>query len=71
MRFFLVACAVIFLGVVATGITPSAMDGWAALNGVQRIAVFVTLTGSAVLLAVSMIGQMVPGRNGFPIGCEM
>src|SRR5260370_42389643 len=26
-RFFLVACAVIFLGVVATGIMPSAMNG--------------------------------------------
>lgn len=63
MRFFLGACAIIFLGVVATGITPAGMDGWAALNGMQRIAVFATLAASAVLLAVSMIGQMVPGNK--------
>jgi hypothetical protein len=63
MRFFLGVCTVIFLGVVATGITPSRMDGWAALNGLQRIAVFGTLTGGSVLLAVSMIGQMVPGNK--------
>jgi hypothetical protein len=62
-RFFLGACAIIFLGVVAIGITPSGMDGWASLSGVQRIAVFATLAASAVLLAVSMIGQMVPGNK--------
>jgi hypothetical protein len=63
MRFFLGACAVIFLGVVAIGITPSGMDGWAALNGMQRIAVFATMAASAVILAVSMIGQMAPGNK--------
>jgi hypothetical protein len=62
-RFFLGACAIIFSSVVAIGITPSSMDGWAALNGMQRIAVFATLAASAVLLAVSMIGQMVPGNK--------
>jgi hypothetical protein len=62
-RFFLGACAFIFLSVVAIGIMPSGTDGWAALNGVQRIAVFATLAASAVLLAVSMIGQMVPGNK--------
>jgi hypothetical protein len=62
-RFLLGACAIIFLSVVAIGITPSGMDGWAALNGVQRIAVFATLAASAVLLAVSMIGQMVPANK--------
>jgi hypothetical protein len=62
-RFFLGACAIIFLSVVAIGITPSGMDGWAALNGMQRIAVFATMATGAVLLAVSMIGQMVPGNK--------
>lgn len=62
-RFFLGACAIIFLSVMAIGITPSGMDGWAALNGMQRIAVFDTLAASAVLLAVSMIGQIVPGNK--------
>jgi hypothetical protein len=56
-RFFLGACPIIFLSVVAIGITPSDMDGWAALNGMQRIAVFATMATGAVLLAVSMIGQ--------------
>ena len=62
-RFFLGACAIIFLGVVAIGITPSGMDGWAALNGTQRIAVFGGVAAGAVLLAVSMIGQMAPGNK--------
>jgi hypothetical protein len=39
------------------------MDGWAALNGMQRIAVFATIAASAVILAVSMIGQMAPGNK--------
>jgi hypothetical protein len=62
-RFFLGACAIIFLSVVAIGIMPSGMDGWAALNGMQRMAVFATIAASGVLLAVSMIGQMVPGNK--------
>lgn len=60
-RFFLGACAIIFLGVVAIGITASGMDGWAALNGTQRIAVFGAMATGAALLAVSMIGQIAPG----------
>jgi hypothetical protein len=60
-RSFLGACAIIFLSVVAIGITQSGMDGWAALNGMQRIAVFATMATSAALLAVSVIGQMAPG----------
>jgi hypothetical protein len=48
---------------VAIGITPSGIEGWAALNGMQRIAVFATMANGAVLLAVSMIGQMVPGNK--------
>lgn len=39
------------------------MNGWAALNAAQRISVFATLAASAVLLAVSMIGQMAPGNK--------
>jgi len=42
-RFFLFACAIIFLSVVAIGATPSGMNGWSALSIVQRIAVFATL----------------------------
>ena len=62
-RFFLSTCAIIFLSVVAIGITPSGTEGWAALDGMQRIAVFATMATGAVLLAVSMIGQMVPGNK--------
>jgi hypothetical protein len=62
-RLFVFACAVIFLGVVAIGVTPSGMNGWAALNAVQRIVVSAALAASAVLLAVSMIGQMAPGNK--------
>ena len=62
-RFFLFACAVIFLCIVAIGATPFGMNGWGVLNMVQRIAVFGTLAAGAVLLAVSMIGQMVPGSK--------
>jgi len=62
-RFFLGACAIIFLGVVAIGSTGPGMDGWAALSGMQRIAVFAIIAASAILLAVSMIGQMAPGNK--------
>jgi ABC-type enterochelin transport system permease subunit len=62
-RLFLGACAIIFLGVVAIGSTGPSMDGWAALSGMQRIAVFAIMAASAILLAVSMIGQMVPGNK--------
>ncbi len=62
-RFLLFACAIIFLGVLAIGVTPSGMNGWAALGTAQRIVVCTTLAASAVLLAISMIGQMVPGNK--------
>jgi hypothetical protein len=62
-RFFLFACAIIFLCVVAVGVMPAGMNGWDALNTAQRIAVFTTLAASAVLLAVSMIGQMAPANK--------
>jgi len=73
-RLFLFACAIIFLCVVAIGATTFGMNGWGALSMVQRVGVFATLAASAALLAISMIGQMVPGsKYGFapaalPIG---
>lgn len=62
-RFFLFACAIIFLGVLAIGVVPPSMNGWAALGQAQRIVVFTTLAASAIVLAISMIGQMVPGNK--------
>jgi hypothetical protein len=60
-RLFLFACAIIFLCAVAVGAAPFRMNGWGALSLVQRAGVFATVTASAVMLAVSMVGQMVPG----------
>ena len=60
-RFFVLACVIVFLCVVAIGAAPFGMNGWAALSHMQRAGVFATLTASAVILAVSMVGQMVPG----------
>jgi hypothetical protein len=62
-RFFLFSCAIIFLCIVAIGATPLEMHGWGALHTAQRISVFATLATSAVLLVVSMVGQMVPGSK--------
>jgi hypothetical protein len=62
-RFFLFACAIIFLAVLAIGVIPPGMIGWAALGAAQRIVVFTTLAASAIVLAISMIGQMVPGNK--------
>jgi hypothetical protein len=62
-RFFLLACAIIFLLVVAIGVRPSAMTGWDALGLWQRVALFAALTASAMLLAVSMVAQMAPGSK--------
>lgn len=62
-RFFLFACAIIFLFVVAIGVRPSATTGWDALGLWQRVALFAALTASAMLLAVSMVAQMTPGSK--------
>jgi hypothetical protein len=62
-RFFLFACAIIILGVLAIGVIPPGMNGWAALGAAQRIVVFTTLAASAIVLSISMIGQMVPGNK--------
>jgi len=60
---FLCACAIIFFCIVAIGAMPFGMNGWGALSMPQKIAVFATLATSTVLLAVSTIGQMVPGSK--------
>jgi Negative regulator of sigma F len=39
------------------------MNGWGAMSIVQRIVMPVTLAASAVLLAISMVRQMVPGSK--------
>jgi hypothetical protein len=66
-RVLLLACAIIFLCAVAVGAVRLGTHGWAALNIEQRIAVFSSLAASAILLAASMVRQMVPGsRQSFP-----
>src|SRR5882724_3744531 len=62
-RILLFGCAAIFLSVVAVGSLLLGMNGVGALNLVQRIVMFVTLAASAVLLASSMVRQMVPGSK--------
>jgi hypothetical protein len=61
-RIFLFACAIIFL-FVAAGALLLGMNGWRALTIAQRTAVFMTLATGAVLLAVSIVRQMVPGSK--------
>jgi len=61
-RLLLFTSTIIFLSIVAIGVMPSGMHGWAALGMGQRVAVFATLAASAVLLGVSMVGQMVPSK---------
>jgi hypothetical protein len=66
-RVFLSACAIIFLFVVAAGVLRLGTNGWSALNIWQRIGVFASLAASAILLAASMVRQMVPGsRHAVP-----
>lgn len=60
---FLLACVIIFLCVVTVGVRNLGISGWGALTVVQRIAVFTTIAVSAVLLAGSMVRQMVPGSK--------
>jgi hypothetical protein len=62
-RVLLLACAIIVLCVVAAGAVRLGTNGWAALNIDQRIAVFFSLAASAIVLAVSMVRQMVPGSR--------
>jgi hypothetical protein len=62
-RILFIGCAIIFLSVVAVGALLLGMNGWGVLSLVQRIIVFLTLAASAILLAISMIRQMVPGSR--------
>jgi len=62
-RILLFRCAIIFLSVVAVGVLVLGMNGWVALSLVRRIVVFLTLASSAVLFAISMVRQMVPGSK--------
>jgi hypothetical protein len=61
--FFLLTFALIFLSVVTAGVLMLGMNGWGVLSMGQKIAVFATLAASAVLLALSMVRQMVPGSK--------
>ena len=62
-RIFLFAHAIIFLFVTLGGALLLGTNGWHALTIAQRIAVFMTLAASSVLLAVSMVRQIVPGSK--------
>jgi hypothetical protein len=62
-RILLGGCAIVFLSVVAVGTLLLGTNGWSALSLLQRIVVFLTLSVSAVLLAVSVVRQMVPGSK--------
>jgi len=63
VRILFIGCAIVFLSVVAVGALVLGMNGWGTLSLVQRIVMFLTLAASAVLLANSMIRQMVPGSR--------
>jgi hypothetical protein len=56
-------CGIVFLAVVAVGVLLLGMNGWGALSLAQRIVLFVTLSVSALSLAISMVRQMVPGSR--------
>lgn len=60
---FLFAYAIIFLFVAVGGALLLGTNGWHALTIAQRTAVFMTLAASSVLLAASMVRQMVPGSK--------
>jgi len=60
---YLFACAVILFSVAAAGTLLLGTNGWHTLTMAQRIAVFMTLAASAVLLAVSIVRQLVPGSK--------
>ena len=62
-RIFLFAHAIIFLFVAVGGAHLLGTNGWHALTIAQRAAVFMTLAASSVLLAISMVRQMVPGSK--------
>jgi hypothetical protein len=59
----LFACVIIFLSVVACGALLVGLKGWSALSLVQRVIVFSTLAASTLLLAISLVRQIVPGSK--------
>ena len=62
-RIFLFAFALIFLSVVMVGSIRLGVNGWEVLRMEQKIVIFATLVASAVVLALSMVRQMVPGSK--------
>jgi hypothetical protein len=62
-RILLLACLIVLLSVVAVGALLLGTTGWNVLNMLQRTAVFAALAVSAVLLANSVVRQIVPGSK--------
>jgi hypothetical protein len=62
-RIFFFVYAIIFLVVAVGGALLLGTNGWHSLTIAQRTAVFMTLAASSVLLAISMVRQMVPGSK--------
>lgn len=60
---FLLAFALVFVGLSALGASYLGAYGWFVLMPVQKIAIFATLAASAALLAFSLVRQMVPGQK--------
>jgi hypothetical protein len=60
---FLLAFALIFVGLTYLGVLYLGTYGWFVLMPGQKIAVFATLAASAALLAFSLVKQMVPGQK--------
>lgn len=60
---FLLAFALIFVALVSLGAYYRGAYGWYVLMPAQKMAVFVTLAGSAALLAFALVRQMVPGEK--------
>jgi hypothetical protein len=60
---FLLAFALIFVGLSYLGVLYLRPYGWFVLMPGQKIAVFGTLAATAALLAFSLVRQMVPGQK--------
>ena len=63
---FLLAFALIFVGLSYLGVLYLGPYGWFVLMPGQKVAVFATLAASAALLAFSLVKQMVPGQKWLP-----
>ena len=61
-RFFLLGVLLVFAAIVGAGCGLIGMRGWAALDAVQKIAVFTPLIASSMLLAIAAVRGMAPGR---------